>query len=192
MDTFDLIKSFRQGGTGNCVSIAIIKAGIQIFGLGRIFDHHWEGDTCSVTMRDGYQLEFTKAELEIGSSGSRFIPLGNEEVFNYANLCFTAMAKRAQIEENDDFEDMTFEKAIETLNDGEYYLHGPDWIGLRHHVRRSGRRYVWQYRGMIGASSRHAFFASQGYEDNYGRPDRLSRLERRFCKWIRVSETAIF
>ena len=192
MNTFDIIKSFRQGGTGNCVSIAIIKAGIQTFGVNRVFDHNWEGNTCTVTMRDGYQLAFSEKELEIGSQGSHFLLMEYESIFNYANLCFTAMAKRAQIEDNDDFEDMTFEQAIETLNDGEYYLHGPDWLGLRHYVRRSGRRYVWQYKGMIGASSKHAFFVSEGYEDNYGKPDKLSGLERRFCKWIRVAETPMY
>jgi len=191
MNNKELIKSFRQGGTGNCVSIAIIKAGIEIFGLNNIFEHNWKDNLCEVVMRDGFQLEFTKEELKNGTSLSRFIILQNEEVFDYANLCFTAMTKRAQLEENDNQADMSFEEAAETLNKGEYYLEGPHWLGLRQNIRSIGRKYIWQYKGVIGASKKHCFFASIGYEDDYGKVDKISFTERRFCKWFRVTEKSI-
>ena len=188
METRDLIKSFKQGGTGNCVSIAIIKASIQIFGMNKIFNHYWEGDICKITMRDGFELSFTRDELAAATLGSKFILLENQKVLDYANLCFAAMAKRAQIEENDDIENLTFEQAIETLNDGEWYTHGADWLGLRFNILNIKRKYIWQYKGVVGASSKHCFFASEGIEDNHGRPDPLNIFERRFSKWFRVTE----
>lgn len=191
MNNKELIKAFKQGGTGNCVSIAIIKAGIEIFGINNIFQHDWNNNICEVIMRDGFQLNFSKEELEKGISLSKFILLENEEVFNYANLCFTAMVKRAQAEENDGQSNMSFEEAAETLNKGEYYLEGPHWIGLRQNTRSIGRKYIYQNKGVIGASRKHCFYASKGYEDNYGKIDKISFPERRFCKWFRITEKSI-
>ncbi len=191
MNNKELIKAFKQGGTGNCVSIAIIKAGIEIFGIDNIFQHEWIDDSCRVIMRDGTEIEFSKVEYKSSFELSEFILLNNKEVFNYAVLCFAAMVKRAQIEENDNIPNMTFKKAAETLNKGEYYLEGPHWLGLRHNIRSIGRRYIWQYTGVIGASRKHCFFASQGLEDNYGNINRIGPLERRFCKWFRVTENSI-
>lgn len=188
MNNRELIMAFKQGEAKNCVSIAIIKAGIEIFGINKVFHHYWDGDTCEVTMRDGFQLRFTRDQLEEGSRLSSFEKLNNEEAYNYANLCFTAMAVRAKIEENDNIPDMTFQKAAESLNNGENYLEGPHWLGLGHHYVRIGRKYIWQYKGVIGASRKHCFFASQGYEDDYGKVDYISKLERPFCKWFRVTE----
>ncbi|MDN3494191.1 hypothetical protein [Winogradskyella bathintestinalis] len=191
MDNKELIKAFRQGGTGNCVSIAIIKAGIEIFGINNIFQHSWDNNICNVIMRDGFELEFTMEEMKKGAILSKFIPLENEDVLNYAILCYTAMAKRSQLEDNDNQSGMSFEEAAETLNKGEYYLEGPHWIGLRQNIRSIGRKYIWQYKGVIGASRSHCFFASKGYEDNHGKIDRISFTERRFCKWFRITEKSI-
>ncbi|BDS14710.1 hypothetical protein [Aureispira anguillae] len=187
-----LIKAFKQGGTGNCVSIAIIKAGIEIFGLNNIFNHYWKDDNCYVIMRDGKELSFSKSELNKATKKSKFILLKDKSVFNYANLCFAAMAKRAQMEDNDGNENMSFSEAIRSLNTGEYYLEGPHWIGLRHHIRSIGRKHIWQYKGVIGASKKHCFFASKGLEDDYGRINKINLTERLFCKWFRISEKAIF
>jgi hypothetical protein len=191
MNNIEIIKSFRQGGEGNCVSIAIIKAGIEIFGLNNIFQFEWKGNLREVIMRDGFQLSFTKEELKKGTTLSKFILLENNDIFNYANLCFTAMVKRAQLEDNDNKANMTFETAADTLNTGEYYLEGPHWIGLRHNIRSIGRRYIWQYKGVIGASRLHCFFSSKGYEDDYGKINRIDFFEKRFCKWFRVTEKGI-
>lgn len=191
MNNKELIKSFKQGGTGNCVSIAIIKAGIEIFGLNEIFQHEWDDITCKIVMRDGMRLEFSKEEFESCYELSKFKLLNNKEVFDYAVLCYASMVKRAQLEENDNIPNLTFLGAVETLNKGEYYLEGPHWLGLRHNTRSIGRKYIWQYKGVIGASRKHCFFASKGYEDDYGRIDRIGVTERRFCKWFRVTEQSI-
>lgn len=40
--TTEIIKAFRQGIVaegGNCASIAVIKAAIDVFGVGKVFEH---------------------------------------------------------------------------------------------------------------------------------------------------------
>lgn len=193
MTTREIISAFRQGGTGNCVSIAIIKAGIEIFGLNKIFHSEMVSENLfGVTMRDGFELQITKEELTHAALGSRFIPLNNQEIFEYANLCFAVMAKRSQLEKNDDFESMTFDQAIHALNNGEFYLEGPNWLGLRHHCRSIGRKFVFHYPGVVGASKKHCFFSSFGIEDVYGTPDRIHKLENRFCKWLRIAPDQVY
>lgn len=189
----DLIQAFKQGvRTGNCVAIATIKASIEVFGLNNVFYHQWDKDLCKVVMRDGYELEFTKNEFEIGKKSSEFILLGRKDIFEYANLCFTAMVKRAQLEENDEWVDMSFESAARTLNNGEDYLEGSHWIGLRQNVRSIGRRYIWHYKGVFGASKKHCFFVSKKYEDSYGKAKEIDFEERKFCKWFRFSIDSVY
>lgn len=192
MDPQALIRSFKQDGAGNCVSIAIIKAGIEVFGLGKVIHAEKIATGYRVTMRDGFSFDITNEEIQIASKGSKFKLLENREVFDYANFCFGAMAKRAQIEENDDFQNMTFEKAIATLNDGEYYTYGPHFLGLRHNYRHVGRRYIFHYPGVVGASIKHCFFASYGWEDKYGTPDYIGLLERRTCNWFRLTTEQVY
>jgi hypothetical protein len=193
MDYKDIIKSFRQGGTGNCVTIAIIKAGIEVFGVNNIFTIHQNTDDegFAFMMRDGFEAKVSAIEVQKAKTGSRFIMLGNQEVFNYANICFAAMAKRAMIEGNDDTVDPTYEQAIDTLNDGEYYLHGPNWIGLRHHFKYIGRKYSMMNPGCVGASRAHCFYVSNGWEDSYGTPNHLNLLERRFAHWFRITAETV-
>ena len=139
-------------------------------------------------MRDGYELQFSREEFNNASSQSRFREPENQEVMDYANLCFTAMAKRAQLEENDNYPNMNFSVALLTLNNGESYLEGVHWIGLRQNVRSIGLNYVWQHKGLIGASRGHSFYASQGNIDNYGTVKKLNSEEYKFCKWFRITE----
>jgi hypothetical protein len=193
MTTNEIITAFRQGGTGNCVSIAVIKAGLEVFGMDKIFHATWKNNTTlAITMRDGFEVTLSPDDIRAAVRGSRFIKLESQEVFNYANVCFAAMAKRAQTEKNDDFGPMSFEQAIQTLNDGEYYTEGPNWLGLRHHTRNIGRKYIFHYPGVIGASRKHCFFVSYGMEDNYGVADPITGLENRFCRWLRISADQVY
>ena len=177
MTTSEIIKSFRQGGTGNCVSIAVIKAGIQVFGLDKVvYFEHTTNEENSFTMRDGFEGVLTKSEILEANSSSKFLLLENKFVFEYANLCFASMAKRALMEEHEGASTIT--QAINSLNNGEYYYLGADWLGLRHHKRAMGLKYIWNNLGVVGASSKHCFFCSEGIVDDFGIHNRVKILER--------------
>lgn len=189
MNSEDIIKAFRQGGTGNCVSIAVIKAGIEVFGIGNViyFKDSGKGGY-SFIMRDGFEAELSAGEVEQAIMGSKFILLQNKEVFDYANLCFAAMAKRALSEENEFAK--TYQQAIESLNNGEYYFLGADWIGLKHFKRETGLKFIWNTTGVIGASPKHCFFCSGGVVDDYGTPNPINWIERLKYKLFRYYRIA--
>lgn len=194
MTNIDLIKSFNQGPTGNCVSIAIIKAAIEIFALDNVFFRtpNSVDQGFSFLMKDGFEEQVTQQELDVAIAGSRFELQENQTVLNYANICFAAMAKRAMIEGNDDMTNLTYQQAIDTLNNGEYYLHGPNWLGLRHNFRYVGRKFVRNNPGCVGASRYHCFYVSYGWKDEYGNPDKIGLFENHLAHWFRITKEQVF
>jgi hypothetical protein len=194
MTTSEIIKSFRQGGTGNCVSIAVIKAAIQVFGADKVVHFQpSEDDGFAFTMRDGFEAMLTKSEIVEARSSSKFLSLENESIYTCANLCFASMSKRALLEENENAS--SFTEAIATLNNGEYYYLGADWLGLKHHKRALGLKYIWNNIGVVGASPKHCFFCSEGIVDDYGAPNRINWLERvkyKFFHYYRIAKDPIY
>jgi hypothetical protein len=194
MTTEQIIKAFKQGKTGNCVSIAVIKAGIQVFGVGNVvlFQPTDAGKT-AFFMKDGFEGELSPEEIVQAKAGSLFQCLESQEIFDYANLCFASMAKRALAEKPQEL--LTFADAIKELNDGEDYRNGPDLLGLRHYERAVGLKFVWNNIGVVGASRKHCFFCSNGIVDNYGRPDNITLIERpkyAFYKYYRIAKEPIY
>lgn len=65
MTNREIIQSFKQGGTGNCVSIANIKAALEIFGLYNIFNLEKNpfDNGFELLMRYGFEAEVKEQEL---------------------------------------------------------------------------------------------------------------------------------
>ncbi len=63
---------------------------------------------------------------------------------------------------------MWFSTACKSLNDGENYLEGPHWLGLDRSTRRIDPKDLGSYPAAVGASSKHAVFASNGSIDKFG------------------------
>lgn len=175
----EIIKAFNQGKAGNCVTIAIIKAAIDIFGFNRVFSYSDNSNgSFNVNMKDGYSLDLTTDEIKKAGKGSRFDKQDDDSIYTYAQFCFAAMAKRAYLEGNDQGDaSVSFEAAIKSLNNGEYYLHGPLWLGLKFHYINIQRSDILHYTGVIGASKKHCFYVTYSWEDKYGTPDRITREE---------------
>lgn len=191
MTTRELIASFKQGGTDNCVSIAIIKASIQVFGLDNVvqFEVDQNGDTIFI-MRDGFEGKLTTLELAIAKTESKFVVGQKIDVYEYAVKCFAAMAKKAQEDANEDCS--TFSEAIDSLNNGEYWHKGPYWLGVQNFKRDIGLKYIFGNIGVVGASRKHCFFCSEGIEDDYGIPNRIRWIERlkyRFFSYYRIANS---
>jgi hypothetical protein len=169
----EMITSFKQTAAGNCVSIAVIKAGIEVFGIGGLFNHRIIEDKHHIIMLDGKELVLEQSEVDFANQNSGFEAISNQEIYEYAQLCYAVMAKRAQRDGNDNYGpgEATYEQALNTLNDGEHYLEGPNWLGLRYHTVPVGKRYRWRYTACIANSPKHCFYMSYGYEDEYGSPD---------------------
>jgi hypothetical protein len=167
--------AFKQGGTGNCVSVAAIKAAMAKFGPDNVFKSVTRsGSGYDVTMRDGVKVRVSDSEL---ASASRLSRLSGKDsaLLGKANLMYAAMANRAQLQGNDGRKNMSFERACQSLNDGESYLEGAKWLGLKDHMRKINPRDMDSYTAVVTASSKHAMFASGGYIDHYGRAKDATR-----------------
>ncbi|KFE68214.1 hypothetical protein [Hyalangium minutum] len=177
---------FKQGGTGNCVSVAAIKAAMTRFGPDQVFKSVTRsGNGYDVTMRDGVKVRVSDAELSTASRLSRFSGK-DPSLLRQANLMYAAMANRAQLEGNDGRKNMSFERACQSLNDGESYLEGARWLGLKNHMRKINPRDLDNYKAVVAASSKHAVYASNGYVDHYGRKKDGTRNGDAFEGWGRT------
>jgi hypothetical protein len=167
--------AFKQGGTGNCVSVAAIKAAMAKFGPDNVFKSVTRsGNGYDVTMRDGVKVRVSDSEL---ASASRLSRLSGKDsgLLRQANLMYAAMANRAQLEGNDGRRNMSFEQACQSLNNGESYLEGAKWLGLKNHMKKINPRDMDSYTAVITASAKHAMFASGGYIDHYGQKKDATR-----------------
>ncbi|MDO7884233.1 hypothetical protein [Hymenobacter cheonanensis] len=102
------LQAFYQGQTGNCASVALIKAAIDRYGLGRVFDTTRTGTSVNIRLRNGQLLTITDAERRQAGQAAMFVrndqsqpkPEGSDlpiaeatPIIQYANLCYAAMAK---------------------------------------------------------------------------------------------------
>ncbi|MDP3157962.1 MAG: hypothetical protein Q8N23_35150 [Archangium sp.] len=163
-----LITAFHQGKEGNCVSIAAIKAAMARFGADQVFTSlRRVGAGYEAVMRDGFSCRVSDAELQLATRESRMVGR-NTALLDRANLLYAAMAKRAQMQGNDNRSNMSFARACESLNDGENYLEGAKWLGLSRHVKKISPSEVSRYTAVVAASARHAVFATGTVVDHYG------------------------
>jgi hypothetical protein len=177
--TRDLITGFYQAGAGNCASIAAIKAALMAFGTRPVFARtSMNGTDHVVVMRDAEtEYRFTEAELQLAAKHMS-IKGDDELLVAHAHFMFAAMAKRVQHQGNDGKPKPTFESAIASLNDGEYYLEGPKWLGLGAFIKQGPQRKMPFYgaasrflaanEAVICKSPKHAWFGSFGLCDRYG------------------------
>ena len=102
------LQAFYQGSTGNCVSVALIKAAIDRYGLGQVFDTTGTGSSVNIKLRNGQALTLTGIERRQAAAAAMFVrndmskpkPEGSDlpiaeatPIIQYANLCYAVMAK---------------------------------------------------------------------------------------------------
>lgn len=177
---YDIIQAFRQGTVeegGNCASIALIKAAINVFGVGYVFEISKSENIYSVVFKDRTELIFTQEQLDFTTKRADFhLRQGTtqdetelyKEIYDYANLCFCAMVKKVTEigESGDGIGD--FENAIVALNDGATTSVLYKTLGLTNVNGPS----VWMrtkgQAGIIAWKKAHTVFVSDGIYDHYG------------------------
>ncbi|MBT2373185.1 hypothetical protein [Pseudomonas fluorescens] len=170
----DIWGGFRQGPDGNCVTVSAIKAAMMKFGQkpSDIFKEvKTTGGGYEVVMRDGVEVKFSDAELQMAIRGSQFMGR-DQEMLKDAHFLFAASAKRAQMENNDRTAARSFNQAIKTLNDGEYSREGLLRLGLKNHIKPVPLSDLLN--GMIGTVERrgHSVAVIEGVEEDYGKRGR--------------------
>ena len=66
------MQAFAQGKANNCISVALIKAAIQRYGVGHVFDTLRIGSQVRVTLRNDTVLTLTDAERLQAAGWARF------------------------------------------------------------------------------------------------------------------------
>jgi hypothetical protein len=180
MNTKEIIGGFKQGSTSNnCVSVAVIKASVEVFGLTGIFQKiQREADTTTVTLRDGMSVTLFQEDFDLAQQKSAFVAGEDKALYDFANFAFAVMGKRAQRAHNDGAN--TYEEALDSLCDNDNFVKGPEWLGLGQYAQRIKKRDIWKYAGVVGASATHCYLASFGWQDKYGIPAKISQLEMLF------------
>lgn len=169
----DIWGGFRQGNTGNCVTVSAIKAAMTKFGQhpSSIFSGVQKTpEGYQVRMRDGFELMISDRELSQAISGARFIGR-DTEMLKDAHFLFAVSAKRAQMENNDGTAWRSFQAAIHSLNNGEDERRpgeALERLGLRQHMRRVSVRDLAQ--GQLGICNRrgHSTAVINGREELWG------------------------
>lgn len=180
----ELIKGFYQNGSGNCVSIATIKAAIMAFQTRPIIEivHSNEEGILFRMLDNELEYHLLKENLQLVERMANFS--GKDlDLLPYAYFLFAAMAKRVEVEGNDGHADITFAEAIDTLNDGELFTEGPYWLGLEEFViygpdrkfpaNHKAKIFLLRQEAGIGKSPKHAWFSSNGTNDEHGIPSRI-------------------
>ena len=180
MTTKELIGGFAQGSASkNCVSVAVIKASVEVFGLTGVFQKvQRNSDETVVTLRDGSVVTLFEEDIDLAKQKSAFTAGNDKALYEFANFAFAVMGKRALRAHNDGAN--TYEESLDALCDGENFVKGPEWLGLGQYAQRIKKRDIWKYAGVVGASDTHCYLASFGWQDKYGEPKKISQLEMLF------------
>ena len=166
----DLFTAFRQTDRGNCVATAVIKAAMDHYGTGVLKDFRLnDAGGYDVLMQDGFRLTLTAQEMEAGATAAHFA--GSHSVTkSYANLLFTSVAKRAQLESHEGAQ--SFGQALLSVSNGEKALEMPDLLGLGHLVRKLELSEVPGQDGVVVYGGGHSYYvdtvAGKTYGDRWG------------------------
>jgi hypothetical protein len=175
-----LFSAFKQGivktqekKAGNCASVAIIKAAIGTYGVGKVFQQQLGKNGLAVVLRDGAPVSLTPAELEMASAASAFVPGDTaqkelKEIFNYAQLCFAVLVKR--------YQGLTepaigsYSKAIADINGGYRTEEIYKLLGLKVLPLEENPSYqtLSTHANLLIWNTAHAVYYSKGYYDESG------------------------
>lgn len=171
-----LITAFKQGGRGNCASIALIKAAISVYGLNNVFQEQVLADgNMEATLKNGKKYILTPQELTLAETSADFKkkdPTTEEKsIIAYAVKCYAVMAKvREDIHGFNSYED-----ALKKLDRGAYTPSVYLFLGLEDKIftyRRGAD--VNNKCGVVCWRNKHAVYACNGFIDEWGKKHELS------------------
>jgi hypothetical protein len=121
-------------------------------------------------MQDGFQVRLSEQELSMAKAASNFH--GNDSAAkSYAQLCYAAMAKRAQMEGHEGARN--YAQALHSLNNGDDPRHSARWLGLQQQMISLDPRTLNGQDSVVAWSQRHAVFVNRDQgrahvADHYG------------------------
>ena len=184
-----ILNAFKQGvidGSGNCASIALIKAAIDRYGVGNVFSslRDASGERYFVILHSGKELMLTYEEIERAARKAKFTESSDPTVRAiklYADTCFAVMAKHLQVNQSlqaDASKYDDFDKAIEDLNDGFFTPAIAEVLGLRITPIKSTVRVIRRKSAAVVYNVYHAAYASYGIYDEASDSDGVAPIAK--------------
>jgi len=189
----EILNGWKQGSTGNCVTVAAIKAAQTRFGpeLANANDPNrgifksatrTENGGLNIEMRDGFKCNLSKSELAYARKSSRFNLYKSKDkaLLQNAQEIYAIAAKRAQVQGNDGYgaNRMSYSRACSSLNNGENTQSVSEQlgrVGLKNHTTRVRRGDLKNYKAALTYTPGHAYFVTEGKRDYYGKSGSLGR-----------------
>ena len=167
VDTNLLFTCYKQGKSGDCVSVGFTKAIIGTFGVNGVFKERSIDDThTEVTLKNGKKYILSNEEFLMADTAMHIKPGpdADAEIIGYATRCFAVMAKVKQDLEH-------FDTYQESLNKLQRSAHGKKifyTLGLEKNVEILDKTPDDVNIG-IAWTKKHVVFVSNGYMDRYGK-----------------------
>ncbi len=178
-----IISSFAQHGFGNCTSIGVIKAAIEVWGITRIWEAKEQAGVTTFLLRNGRNVSLSVEELSLARDNSGFQLLvdtpTNRDIVSCACICFAVICKSKQ--EFEEYDSLA--EAIEDVNSGENATDAPRYLGLDKHQEYISYRQCFAVGGVVAHSLKHTVYVSHGDYDDYGRVNRLDSIR----EWMRFA-----
>ena len=167
----DLFSAFHQTDKGNCVATAVIKAAMDHYGDRVLKDFRLnETGGYEIVMQDGFQFSLTAQEMEAGTTAAHFAG-PRSATKSYANLLFTSVAKRAQLESHEGAQ--SFGQALLAVSNGERAVEMPHLLGLDGFVQKLDLSEVPGQDGAVVYGGGHSYYVDtvegKTYGDRWGR-----------------------
>jgi hypothetical protein len=176
-----IFNAFKQGpfsGTGNCASVAVIKATIDKYGTGNVFKiiKGVGNQTHFVKLKSGEEFSITEAEMNKAISSARFVQKDLTpaaiDIKTYADTCFAVICKNLQLIRKY----KNIERAVYDLNDGFKVDSVAFILGVNTRHIRASRRVISASGSAVMYNVNHAAYTSNGLYDEAGGADGITRI----------------
>lgn len=187
---FNAFKQSSVNGGGNCASIALIKASIGTFGVGKVFTSKKDDNNkvLKVTLRDSslYDIKYSEIDESAKENGFKIKSQLSEakNIKAYADTCFAVMVK---VNENI-WEYDSYTESLSSLLNGYNTPNVYRLLGVK--FKQISNEELSSYNNIIFYNSYHAVYSSYGYYDETknasGYSSNLKFNNNRFgpkCSW---------
>lgn len=167
VDSDLLFTCYKQGKSGDCVSVGFTKAAICVYGVNGVFKERTIDDThTEVTLKNGKKYILTNDEFAMADTAMHIKAGENSdpEIIRYATKCFAVMAKVKQDIDNIG----TFEDAIYKLQHGAHGRKISYTLGLENNVEILEKT-PDDVSGGIAWTKKHVVYVYNGFMDKYGK-----------------------
>ncbi|WFB69111.1 hypothetical protein [Chryseobacterium sp. WX] len=164
---FNAFKQSNVNGGGNCASIALIKASIGTFGLGKVFTSERDNlnMVLKVKLKNSTQCNIKYSEIDQSIKENGFKLNSTSEaaiaIKSYADTCFAVMVKVNELISKQKFK--SYEESLSSMLDGYYTPNIYSLLGLK--FKQIPSNELVNYNNVIFYNSYHAVYSSYGYYD---------------------------